>query len=533
MKAPDLPRSEDELGPDETYSSKGTRYKFGDSLGEGGMGLVLEAHDMSLNRLVAIKRIRPEFAKHKSTCKRFLTEATIMANLEHPGSIPVYEAGRLASGEYYYAMKKVKGRTLQDILSERGGVKKCCAGDQGHLLGIFERVCDAMAYAHSKGVVHRDLKPENIMVDDFGAVFVMDWGLSKRIEDISTAEAEEGEGLAESRKSDAWAMDGMKTAAGTVQGTPNFMSPEQIQTPDRVGYPSDVYALGIVLYEILTDVLPFAGSTSVRIFDNVIKNTPPEPRAVLPSAGYELSAICMKAIEKDPADRYPSAKELAADIRAYREDLPVSAAPPRLRDRLGKAARRHPIATGALAAAAVLAMIWGATEAKEAFIDWQFRRKVLASAERNSKVMRVLERQLAEVEKKLVTGLSSEELKKLLQEKKRIEGLLDFVEESSRSGLLALLGRNIWSPDPEVLESVRRAQLAKMRRDLARDDYWDVVYMFEMLHGRHPAAKFGGQSIADADPEHRAVLVNYLGFTPEERKALEDLNNRARNALGL
>jgi hypothetical protein len=229
-------------------------------------------------------------------------------------------------------MRRVRGKTLRDILGDRCGTEVACPHATAHLIDIYEHVCRTIAYAHDAGIMHRDLKPENIMVDDFFTVFVMDWGLSKRVP-----------------AGDAGDDDVMRTQEGTIKGTPAYMSPEQASgAVDSIDYRSDVFSLGIILYEILTGQLPFVGRTHTEMLEEILYHEPPNPRTVKPCADRELAAICMKALDKDPRRRYPTAKELATDIRNYREFRTVSAVAPRIRDRLVKWARRHTVVATAV-----------------------------------------------------------------------------------------------------------------------------------------------------------------------------------------
>jgi serine/threonine protein kinase len=157
-------------------SSSGRRYLIGETLGEGGMAVVHQATDVQLQRPVAVKRLRQEYAVQKDIRQRFFAEAEILAGLDHPGATSVYEAGLLPDGDCYYAMKRVQGKALRELLDERIPDDLLDRSNRAHFIEIFIRACQAVAAAHNQGVIHRDLKPENIMVDDLGVVYVMDWG---------------------------------------------------------------------------------------------------------------------------------------------------------------------------------------------------------------------------------------------------------------------------------------------------------------------------------------------------------------------
>ena len=244
-------KSSDYVEPhDRTESSASDRYLIGETLGEGGMAVVQKATDVNLQRPVAVKRLRPEYAAQGDIRQRFFAEAEILAGLDHPGTTPVFEAGLLPDGDCFYAMKKVRGKTLGDLMKERIPDDYLDRSNRAQFIGIFSRACQAVASAHDQGVIHRDLKPENIMVDDFGVVYVMDWGLAKQL-----VEDDDGN-----------QSDSQRTRLGAVMGTPAYMSPEQASghaaESDRQ---TDVFSLGVMLYEILTGVNPFRGRDRGRV----------------------------------------------------------------------------------------------------------------------------------------------------------------------------------------------------------------------------------------------------------------------------
>jgi tRNA A-37 threonylcarbamoyl transferase component Bud32 len=311
------------------------RYQVGSPLGEGGMAEVYEAVDLNLDRPVAVKMLRMELNGNQDARDRFLYEARVLAEMDHPGIVPVYERGFLASDIPFYAMKKVAGRTMRDILFERSGTDGI-----DELLAVFESVCDTMAYAHARKYVHRDLKPDNIMVDDFGVVLVMDWGLAKKL----------GESDAERQV--------QMTQAGAVFGTPQYMAPEQAQgRTGELDPRADVFSLGVMLFEIITGRAPFKGDTVADVLKQVAGHAAPDPKTVNPDVKLPLRAICLKALSKDPAHRYRSARELAADMRRYRALLSPSVYTPTLRERVGSWAIRHPAWAGAICALVIIGML--------------------------------------------------------------------------------------------------------------------------------------------------------------------------------
>src|SRR5262245_10691784 len=217
------------------------RYILGDTIGSGGMGEVIEAHDRQLGRDVAIKRMLAESPNDKAV-QRFLREARIQARLDHPAVVPVHELGRDEEGRPYFAMKKLAGTTLRAILA---------VGDASRprLLRAFADVCLAVERAHTRGVIHRDLKPDNIVLGDFGEVYVLDWGVAKILGDDDDDFADIASGSGE----DA-------TRVGTRVGTVGYMAPEQARGATDVSSRADIYSLGCVLFEILAGVRPWPGA---------------------------------------------------------------------------------------------------------------------------------------------------------------------------------------------------------------------------------------------------------------------------------
>jgi eukaryotic-like serine/threonine-protein kinase len=265
-----------------------TRYEVVDKLGEGGMGRVYRVVDKALDRQVALKAVRV-IDSSGELAARLLREAKIIARLEHPGIVPVHDVGRLPDERVFYTMKLVQGRRLDQYQAESSATPE--------RLRIFQKTCEAVAFAHAHDVLHRDLKPQNIMVGKFGEVLVMDWGLAKVLnaEPMSDAKGFEENGARKEPSSDA------ETLHGAVLGTPGYMAPEQARGEvAAVGPRADIYSLGAVLKFLL------AGSG-------------PMPKA--------LAAIAAKATAKNLSQRYGSVEELANDIAQYLDGLPVSAYP--------------------------------------------------------------------------------------------------------------------------------------------------------------------------------------------------------------
>ena len=299
------PRPEPAIG--EIAADDPDRYEQVNEHARGGLGRVVRAVDRRLGRTVAVKELLRHDASNEA---RFLREAMITARLEHPGIVPVHEAGRWPNGDPYYVMKLVEGRTLKELIAKAPALRERLA-----LLPHVIAVADAVGYAHSQGVIHRDLKPSNVIVGEFGETIVVDWGLARDrkrdlpepAEDVITAGG-----------------SGASTVSGKVVGTPAYMSPEQA-LGGVVDERADVYALGAVLYEVLAGSPPHADSTPQAVLDRVIAG-PPRPLAmVVPGVPGELATIVRKAMARDPEARYPNAIALAEDLRRFTTGQLVSA----------------------------------------------------------------------------------------------------------------------------------------------------------------------------------------------------------------
>ncbi len=304
----------------------------------GGIGQVWLARDVDLGRDVALKELRPECTNNPVVWSRFMEEAKITGQLEHPNIVPVHELVRAEEGRQpFYTMRFVKGRTLSEAIQDYH--RRSAEGEAGtlefrSLLGAFLGVCNAIAYAHSRGVIHRDLKPQNVVLGDYGEVIVLDWGLAKLVE--------RPEETLTPAVAVAHEADRVETVQGQVLGTPAYMSPEQAEGRwDRVDRRTDIYGLGAILYEILAGRMPFDGDGTAEVLRKVANEPPAPPRCVCSAVPPALEAVCLKALAKGPADRYSSARDLADEVRHYLADEPVSAYPEPALPRLARWGRRH------------------------------------------------------------------------------------------------------------------------------------------------------------------------------------------------
>ena len=284
----------------------------------GGMGVIIKGRDSDLGRDLAVKVLLEQHRENPDLIRRFVEEAQISGQLQHPGVVPVYELGTLADRRPYFAMKLVKGRTLAALLAERSDP----AEDLPRLLGIFEQVCLTMAYAHVRGVIHRDLKPSNIMVGSFGEVQVMDWGLAKVLPQGGVADDGEA-GLSENPtliQTGRSGEDADHSQAGSIMGTPAYMPPEQASGDlDRLDERADVFALGSILCEMLTGKPAFTGRSSGEIHRKALRGDLTEANDRLDScaADAELVGLARECLASEPEDRPRNAGEVTERFTAY------------------------------------------------------------------------------------------------------------------------------------------------------------------------------------------------------------------------
>ncbi len=341
-----------------------TSYRIIRPHAQGGLGEVLLANDERLGRPIALKRIKESFDRDPERRQRFLREAEITSHLEHPGIVPVHGVCEDEAGRPCYVMRFIEGETLLAAI-QRFHAEDTPARDRGErrlalrqLLTRFVAACNTVAYAHSRGVIHRDLKPANIMLGPYGETLVVDWGLAKsspvapRQELPCAVSASDDTTTSTARSAFLSQSDrATLTQTGTALGTPAFMSPEQAAGRiEELGPASDIYSLGATLFALLTGKAPFEGLELGVLFDRLERGVVVSPRSINANVSRPLDAICLKAMSREPSQRYATAVELAEDIEHWLADEPVAAYREPLLARTSRFARRH---RGAVTAASV------------------------------------------------------------------------------------------------------------------------------------------------------------------------------------
>lgn len=341
------------------------RYSDFRPLTQGGEATLQTCLDENLGRVVVMKTLLPQFQNLEVYQRRFLREARVTAQIPHPATVPVYEISRDSDGNAYFTMKKLTGRDLCDILDRiaEGDAETKKAFPLDHLLNVLIHIGQCLAFAHTRGVVHRDLKPANIMVGDYGDITLLDWGLAK------VWGMEPDDEVEKLLRSGRQQIPGRLTGKGDVQGTPFYMSPEQARETGDVDERTDVYNIGIILFEILTGKSYMSGRNFREIKRKILEDPAVSPVSIAPRGAVppELNAVCVKALQKEPDERYQSMDQLVDDLRNFLLGRPLSVYRPTVLAKLTRSTDRKLYSGGAVfwlafgaAICAGLQILWNA-----------------------------------------------------------------------------------------------------------------------------------------------------------------------------
>lgn len=409
--------------PNSVYTSIG-------ELGRGGLGRVTKAHDTRLQRTVAIKELLRQNYQAK---ERFLREALLTAKLQHPGIIPIYEAGVWPTGEPFYSMKMVSGKPLSELIESRQTLEERLA-----LIPQIIAACDAVAFAHSQKIIHRDLKPANILLGEFGETVVIDWGLAKDLSQTAT----EPEELDLTYRAPA---SGSLTVTGAIMGTPAYMPPEQAQGK-QVDEKADVYSLGAILYHLLDGRSPFQGRNPRSVLLEVAEGKLTPLVEKQPRAPKDLLAIVQKAMAFQPNERYPSAKELADDLRQFQTGQLVGAYQYTTKEKFWRWVSRYRFPIGVLGAALLTVSTVSAVSLQRIFAAERGKVKAEQAKLEIEQEKRMLAEAQAAKEKKANEEATLKNIRNLLSQDpaKALTALQSFYEENEgySTGLIRTLAQD-------------------------------------------------------------------------------------------
>jgi serine/threonine protein kinase/Flp pilus assembly protein TadD len=368
-------------------------YELLEEIARGGMGVVFKARQHGLQRTVALKMILAGQLATPAEVQRFRLEAEAAAKLDHPNIVPIHDVGAQA-GFHFYSMKFIEGSNLASWRLPR----PLDRGDQVRVARLLLAVAQAVQHAHERGVLHRDLKPANILVDADGQPHVTDFGLAKHVEAPSplplSPAADEQNTSPASERLGRRAAAALPTPSGASIGTPSYMAPEQALGPSNVTTAADIYSLGCIFYELLTGRPPFRAETPLATLLDALERSPRRPAELSPGLDRDLEIICLKCLEKDPHQRYGSARELAEDLNQFVNGDPIRARPVGRFERLQRWCRRQPFQAATLAALLLVVLT------AFALVTWQWRRAEtnLFDSQRYEKSAR---REKAEAQKQL------------------------------------------------------------------------------------------------------------------------------------
>ncbi|MGE0430833.1 MAG: tetratricopeptide repeat protein [Planctomycetota bacterium] len=421
----------------------GSRYEFSKELGRGAVGVVMAAEDPELRRNVAIKLLlRPD---DPDAVSQFIEEAQITGQLEHPNIIPVHELGRDQQGRPWLAMKRIDGINLGQLIGEQQP-GPLGAEDITRMLALFGKIADAVSFAHSRGVIHRDLKPDNILIGDFGEVLVGDWGLARPVREKDGKSSQRRPSMARAVTSARRVDEAHQTMDGEIFGTPAYMPPEQADgRTDEVDERSDIFALGAILYHMLTLERPYVGNSVQHVVMQAVQRQllPPRQRAPHRHIPPGLDAIVMKAMAAAPRERYASVRTLQKDLDAWQANLPITARRDSPVQRAVKWARRNPaLALGSTMSVVFIMLLAAIGALWSAQVAGESQRRAQAEADAAREGQRAADER-RERERSDAARQRADDARELAEEKQRIAQLRALAEAGRVDDLLGELGMKL------------------------------------------------------------------------------------------